>query len=140
MNAASPVHGAAQVPLRLIAAGVCLLAIGCNGPKFTTVPLSGNVTIDGQPVAQGTIDFQPQEQGQGPSASAPIVDGKYAAEVPAGKLKVFFHATRETGKMVDVFGKPTPETENIIPSAYQAGVEFTAAAGEATHDFSLTSP
>ena len=115
-----------------------LAIVGCTGAKFDRVTLTGTVTIDGEPIPHGTIDFQPQEQGQGPSATAPISAGKYAAEVPLGKLKVFFHATRETGQMIDVFGKPQPETENIIPPAYQSGIEITVTAGETARDFSLT--
>jgi hypothetical protein len=112
-------------------------AAGCTGEKFDRVTLTGSVTIDGQGVERGTIDFQPLEQGQGPSTTADIAAGKYTAEVPVGKLKVFFHATRETGKMIDVFGKQQPETENIIPAAYQSGIEITVSEGETTRDFAL---
>ncbi len=59
------------------------LAVGCGSRKGT---VSGTVTLDGQPLAVGTIAFIPS---QGPGASAPIEDGKYSVErVPTGKVSV----------------------------------------------------
>ncbi len=123
---------------RLAPSIIAALAFGgCTGPKFTTTPLAGSVTVDGQPVAEGTINFVPAGVEQGPSTSAPIVAGKYQADVPVGSVRVHFQATRETGKTVDVFGTPQPERVNVIPPQYHGGVAIDVSPQQAQHDFDL---
>ncbi|SRR5579883_447109 len=59
------------------------LAIGCGSGKGK---VTGNVTLDGQPLPAGTITFHP---GKGNSVSGPITDGQYSVTgVPAGESKV----------------------------------------------------
>lgn len=59
------------------------LAVGCGKGKGT---VSGTVTLDGQPLPAGTINFLPSK---GPGAGGSIEDGKYSvANVPAGTMTV----------------------------------------------------
>ncbi len=58
-------------------------AAGCGGgDKIERMPLSGTVTIDGQPVVYGTLDFVPDtgKSHSGPQGSAVIENGKYTTE------------------------------------------------------------
>jgi hypothetical protein len=38
---------------------VCCLVAGCNGPDYKVVPVSGRVTLDGQPLNDALVAFQP---------------------------------------------------------------------------------
>lgn len=70
-----------SAPLRLIAGGllVALVAMGCGPSAKVGNQISGQVTVGGQPLASGSIAFEPDasQQNSGPAATAPIVDGKY---------------------------------------------------------------
>jgi hypothetical protein len=58
------------------AACVVLSTIGCGGGQEATV--RGTVTLDGQPVARGSVTFLPVENGTGASASI-NPDGTFVA-------------------------------------------------------------
>jgi hypothetical protein len=72
--------------------------LGC-GPKVTTV--TGEVTLDGTPVENGTITFEPADK-NGPTFGGPIVKGKYEATGEPGKKNVFVKGFLLTGKRVSV--------------------------------------
>ena len=130
------------------AAWVALAAIGCGGaPEQTNV--TGKITFDGQPVANGQIEFEPQ--GAGRMAFAAIADGGYATAkdrgVQPGKYLVRITATRPTGKLAeqDAF---TPDAasaainEQFIPAKYNSSSNLSVeiAPGESmVQDFELTS-
>lgn len=73
----------------LAIAGIVAMAVagsGCNrraGPKRHTV--SGTVTYRGQPVAAGTIAFEPdgRQGNRGPAGYADIVDGRFRTHLGA---------------------------------------------------------
>ena len=54
--------------------------------------MSGTVTLDGQPVGNGQVEFHPIQGTRGPVSGAPIKDGAYRAHakggVPVGAQKV----------------------------------------------------
>jgi hypothetical protein len=53
------------------------LAVGCGGPD-TPVPVSGKVTLDGQPVAGAAIQFVPDGNGaRRPASAGTESDGSY---------------------------------------------------------------
>jgi len=73
----------------LLLAGA-LMTSGCS--DRAQMPLvSGSVTLDGAPIAEGKIRFEPTD-GRGPTAEAMIVDGKYEVRIPLGKEKVLIEA------------------------------------------------
>lgn len=113
------------------------VVLGCSSQP-ATIHLHGEVTVDGQPVDRGNVSFIPESPQQGSAFSTEIRDGRYEADVPAGPLRVYFQATRETGRMIDVFGKPQPETENIIPGRYQGGLRIDASTSDPLQNFHLT--
>jgi len=111
---------------------------GCN--RSARLPVSGTVTVDGQPLASGEIAFAPAAPGQGNTAGAAIERGKYSISAEQGLLpgdyKVSIHAFRGTGKKNwDGMGEPTaPESqkkyveqlEQYIPPRYNDATELTA--------------
>ncbi len=119
---------------------------GCGGSGRPTV--HGQVTFDGEPVAEGTISFEPAD-GIGPTTGGSIAGGKYrlsgeAAPVP-GKKRVRISAGRKTGRSIPA-GEPFPpdvmveETERYIPDIYNTRSTLTCevtAKGPNQFDFHL---
>lgn len=70
----------------VLAFAVLVVSAGC-GRSIETASISGRVTFDGQPVANGTIAFLPVD-GKGPTAGAVIANGAYAVAklTPGPKL------------------------------------------------------
>ncbi len=65
----------------------CLILAGCSGPEdLERVAVEGNVTLDGAPLAKGTIRFVPQRPAYGPRVGGPIVDGRYKIERAGGPV------------------------------------------------------
>lgn len=125
---------------------LCLLCIvaggGCSGsnkPRFPSATVQGTVTIDGNLVKEGSIQFVPETRVKGQATQAKIIDGKYKAnQVPIGKVRAMFNITRETGKMIKEYSTTYPEVENLVPEKYRSGVELTVS-GDENHPFDLTS-
>ena len=119
----------------------CSTLLGC-GSRGSTV--AGKVTLDGEPVANGTIAFVPAD-GATASAEVKIKDGFYSVQVPPGRKQVQIFATKVIGKRVVYEGDPnSPVVDNvqqIIPQQYNAAstLTFEATAGGAKQDFELKS-
>ena len=129
---------------------VCAIAVsvfsGCgHGGR---VPLEGTVTLDGQPLKEGAIQFNPLPGTPGPTAGGEIVDGKFAI-IPsggpfAGKFSVQITSAGPTGRKV--FDPPSKkmidEYTQCLPARYnrqsQLQTEVTPA-GPNRFDFALTS-
>jgi hypothetical protein len=125
--------------VRLLSLAIIVLMAGCSGDAFPTAPLKGTVTVDGQPVERGNISFAPLAANMGPDVSVPITAGRYEAQVPQGKVRVFLQGTRETGKMIEMFGKQEPEVVSVIPRKYSPGIELDTSKLSGEHNFELTS-
>lgn len=110
----------------LLAVLVALAATGCNrGPGLLRI--YGTVTVDGQPVEKGTIEFIPIEGTHGPSTGGSITDGKYDVAARLGPLEggtyqVQITGMRKTGKTTaNIFqpgGPPLELEDNFIPAKY----------------------
>jgi len=120
---------------------------GCSDGKVT---VRGAATVDGQPIAEGSISLEPAD-GQGPTTGGMIKAGQYelsgeAAVIPGEKI-VRIVGLRETGKMVPA-GPPAPKGSMIaelvqcVPPQYndksELRVEVTPGKSN-THDFHLQS-
>ena len=124
----------------------CVAAIGCSGDGRSEV--SGRVTLNGQPIAEGAINFIPVEGNVGPGAGVEIRDGKYfiarVKGVSPGKNRVELRAFRETGKKVqDPTGKPgtmTFERAMAFPPEYndRSTLVKDVKPGSDTIDFDIT--
>ncbi|MFO7905620.1 MAG: hypothetical protein ACQESR_05460 [Planctomycetota bacterium] len=79
----------------ILAFGV-MCVLGC-GPQKEEYKVTGEVTVDGEPVDRGSISFVP-EDGTGATGGGIIEDGKYEAMVPPGDKIVKVSGFRVTGQ------------------------------------------
>ena len=127
-------------PLALILMSALLSGCSTGKPAYPAARLEGSVTLDGQPLAQGSLQFVPQDTNQVPITAAPIVDGRYVADaVPRGKLRVLVTASKETGKMIKEYSTPRPEVINLIPEKYRSGIPVEVTGDNLNRDFALKS-
>jgi hypothetical protein len=114
---------------------LALVGCGTSGPAM--YPVTGSVTVDEQPVENGSIVFFPQD-GQGATAGGEITAGKYTIQCTPGAKRVEISATKEIST-----GGPEsmPDFVSITPAKYNTDSELTAtvAEGENVFDFSLSS-
>jgi hypothetical protein len=129
----------------------CLLALtlaGCGGNSnpLQRVAVSGNVSLDGQPLDDGTIQFAPTDPA-GVSSGAVITNGTYSISaeqgLPPGTYIVRISAAE--GGPVDVEpGGDATETfaKERIPAEYNTDSKHTVevkAGAENTFDFGIES-
>ena len=114
---------------RLIAGSIliptlCILMAGCSGSGLKQV--SGQVTLDGQPLDRGTISFRPAD-GKGPSAETVIEKGSYTAQVAAGAKQVQIQAFKVVGqKHASDLDPASPMIDDIQPIVYKLPQPLTA--------------
>jgi hypothetical protein len=124
----------------LILALACIAGCGSKDGNIT-----GEVTLNGEPVKEGVIRFVPVG-GNTPSADARIVDGKFSANVPAGEKRIEITAPNiaDDGKMVyePPANKDTVKSADLIPERYNVKSELTikVESGKQHKEFKLTSP
>ena len=94
---------------------------GCaRGPATGTV--NGEVTLDGQPLAKGHVEFSPVD-GQGQTGGAVIEGGKFSAEIPVAKMKVAIHSPKVVRKYKAYDTPESPWEEEVaeaLPARYHA--------------------
>ena len=128
---------------------LCLAAAGCESRSYEgpqRLPLSGKVTVDGQPLDGGTISFIPQNSDQRLSGG-PILDGAYAVTeemgANSGPYKVEIHWHKKTGKKYRDAdsGDMYDERKEGLPPRYHSQSELTAqvSADKTTFDFDVKS-
>ena len=131
-----------------VACGIALLSmilVGCGDARRQEV--AGSVTLDGQPLEAGYIEFRPLPGTSGPTAGAEIVEGYY--RVPphqgtfAGRFAVRILASRPSTPIVRdaETGEPAPGREQYLPARYNEATELEAdiQPGGGPYDFQLTS-
>jgi hypothetical protein len=111
---------------------VPLFCGGCGSNVWR--PVSGTVKFDGEPVAEGSISFEPAD-GKGPSAGGSIQDGEYlVARLMSGRKIVRIVGVRKTGKKVQrpmtgpggpSGGATIDEVESYIPAIYNTQSTLT---------------
>jgi hypothetical protein len=120
----------------MVVVGALVSSFGC---AKSGVHLEGTVTIDGNPVAEGKLQFVPQGPDRKPPVTADIKDGRYSASsVPLGKVQVRFSATKPTGRMIREYSQPYPEIVSIIPKQYEDGIAIEVTGDQSTQNFELT--
>jgi hypothetical protein len=112
------------------------LTVGCGSGKAR---LEGAVTLDGQPIAEGTLQFVAGESAKAARVVVPVKDGRYAATVPVGKVRVWLSATKKTGRVIKEYSQSREEVVSIIPESYANGIEITVTGDEREHNFELKS-
>ena len=126
----------------LLGAILCAtLALGCGSKNSAAgARLEGAVTLDGNPIAEGTLQFVPQQPSKEAPVMVPFKGGRYVAPaIPLGKVRVVVSATKKTGKMIKVYSEPYPEVISIIPEKYQDGIEINVTGNNASQNFEIKS-
>src|SRR5215207_5443241 len=103
---------------------VVLLLAGCAPAGPQRAEVSGTVKLDGEPVAEGAINFFPTEGTTGPEAGAEIKDGKFYIARSQGPVvgthRVVLTKFGDTGKMMQDPTKPPgtmmKERGNVMPA------------------------
>jgi hypothetical protein len=125
--------------------GLAVLGCGSGGDGLDRQPVSGQVTIDGQPLDEGEIAFAPTTGG-GPSAGGKISGGSYSiprADGPVpGPHRVSIYSAKPTGKKVKDETDPNvtyDERAETIPETYNARTTLNAdiKAGSNRFDYAL---
>jgi hypothetical protein len=131
---------AASIPsmfqARLLACGniaslsaICLaiaMSIGCGKKGPQRAAASGRVTLDGQPIDHGVIQFLPVGGTIGPETGGVIDKGHYDITKQhgpvVGKSRIELRASQKTGRKIqDPTGRPgvqTDETKEMFPSTF----------------------
>lgn len=117
-----------------LAAATCSLLAGCGAEGLPEV--GGTVTVDGQPLAAGLIQFLP-EAGDAPSEACRVADGKFSAKLQRTKYSVQIYAPREakTVAKLDVNGPGGgPTMEETLPARYNLRSELKLEVSGPTSD------
>ena len=106
---------------------VGLLALaGCREGKST---VSGTVSLDGQPVDNGSITFVNSDGGKLIREGAVISGGKFEATVPPGNFKIELSGQKVVGKRTQKGFDGKDETleisEEIFPDKFNVKTELT---------------
>jgi hypothetical protein len=130
--------------LAVLGLAVVVGSSGCRRtPGLDVHPVSGTVTVDGDPLAEGWITFRSLE-GDTRGCAGRITNGAYRAEAFAGAARIAVTATRAVpGKFVSPAPgvEPQPKTEQFIPRRYNEKTELEAeipVGGIRGLDFALT--
>jgi hypothetical protein len=109
---------------------VCVVAIGlavlggCGGHS-KQYDISGTVTYQGQPIAEGQIVFV-DAKGVEPASAGPIIGGTYHLRTTAGEKRIRITATRKTGEMLDDGnGARYSKRVDLIPPQYNTATKLT---------------
>ena len=122
--------------------GLVLSLAGCSDNGL--LEISGSVTLDGQPVEEGSISLMPVD-GKGVTGGGLISNGTYTAETSPGEMAVQIYAYKTVEK-----AKPTAEEiergitsdrVELLPPVYnrQSKLRIQVSDSEQTFDFALTS-
>lgn len=120
------------------------IVMGCGGS--TATELKGKVTLDNQPVENGSIALYGTSEGS-TKVAASITKGEYVIDatrgLTPGMYKVEIHWLKPTGKTIPSAdpGFTMEETREAIPRRYNEITELTVRvdAGQNTKDFPLVS-
>ena len=117
-----------------------VLAAGCNqGPPMGEV--TGNVIVNGTPAKTGSISFFPLD-GKSLTAGTEIIDGKYTAQVPVGKVKIEVRVSKIVGQR-KLYPTPNSPVANVykevLPPKFndQSELEMDVTKGTNEKDFDI---
>ena len=103
---------------------VCAAALGCSRSDKSVV--SGTVNVNGEPAKIGAISFFPVD-GRASTAGAPIIDGKYTAEVTPGAYIVQIRVSKIVGekRIYDTLDSPVKQIwGEALPARFNDATEL----------------
>lgn len=116
----------------VIVAAALAVHVGCSGAARMPAAYSvaGLVTVDGEPLNEGAIAFEPAD-GRGGVYGGQIRDGRYDVKVAAGPKKVSIVGMKELG-VIGPTGQPAPS--QFLPAKYNTRTELAATVEPRTND------
>ena len=114
-------------PTVLFVVMCCSALAGCSGKSLKTGTVTGDVSLDGQPLKSGVIHFVSSD-GKVATTDAMIADGKYTVEMPPGDKRISISAPKVVGrrKAYDTPDSPTLDVvQELLPAKYNAKTELT---------------
>ncbi len=131
--------------------GTTMLVTGCGGGRFATAPVSGQVTVDGEPVANVLVTFTPigsaAELGPG-STGRTDASGRYTLELVGGdragaqpgRHRVTLAIRDEASFAMDeeAYAEAMAQPQVVLPEEARTGIEVEVVAGQDNvHDFTF---
>jgi len=107
----------------LLAAAICLAGCGPADPRSRSFEVSGTVTFDGQPVANGAITLTSDDKTLADDAGS-ITGGSFKFLASAGKKTVRIRASREVPQPGPANVPREPVFEEYIPATYNDKSEY----------------
>lgn len=101
----------------LVLLGMTTGWIGCSPKPEPPVEVSGKVTLDEQPLAEGEIYFITPGM---PPEVLPIKGGSFAGKATVGQRRVEVYAYREGKLPPTATMQSAPSRENFIPERYNS--------------------
>lgn len=136
--------------LRSLGLVACLL-IGCGGgDDFATAPVSGTVTMNGQPVTGGTITFVPLGEGEAevtgkPASGAIQKDGSFTLSTyeegdgaVIGKHRVMYAPPPPVATAVPEGGHGAPSPPSPYAGAFPVKPQVEVTSGENQFDIKIS--
>ncbi len=135
----------------LLLGTVCLVMLGCGGSEFDIVPVSGKVTLNGEPLVGAQVRLQPTGGAENPGPSSTgltndqgeyvmkTIDGETGAVVGHHRVSITSNPFRE----VPAGDSDVSPNEERVPKRYNLLSEVTLDVPEGGNDgadFDLTSP
>jgi hypothetical protein len=118
-----------------------VVSVGCHRNEMAT--LSGRVTVDGAPLADGTISFESPDNNK-PTAGGLVRDGNYALSLLPGPKIVRIQGFKIVGQRplnrADPHGPMVPTKEQILPETFnaQSTLRFDVGPSGGEKSFELT--
>ena len=116
----------------VISVSILCFATGCSGGGDGLLQFAGEVTLDGQHLSDGTIEFRPADV-RGPTAGALIKDGKYQVRMAPGTKVVLIEAFRTTGQQ---HADPNDPESPMVPILKKISLPEYSEASQTTIDIS----
>lgn len=129
-----------------VAAAICaaaaLVTTGCGRAEYELARVSGRVTLDGKPLAEVRVTFQPKSKGEKEVNPGP---GSYAITDEEGRFELRVGAPKSEGAVVGMhsvrFKHPEASKYRFPYSGRNEGMEFEVPPeGTDEANFDFTSP
>ena len=117
---------------RLLAALVLCVVVGCGNTKGTFA-VSGTVSVEGQPLEQGSISFVSATPGSRSSTGGAIANGKYSIAAEDGLVPGTYRVTISAADMSNATAAGLPANGLAFPSLVDP------AFNRANHEIEVTS-
>lgn len=134
----------AAYAIALFLAGSCLCSCSTQSePAIARAAVSGDVSLDGEPLKEGLVKFVPTGKTKGPATAIPIIDGHFSTDESIGPLvgshRIEVVSTDDGGfprdseerlEQVTAMKSPPKIDVQIVPDVYREQTPLTAAVNQ----------